>query len=362
MIFIKKIAEKTKNWRRAFGAKMSHWKGLCQRNNRCKLIEKLKSFSSLVFSKMTHRVNLRRDIVIVSVFVVFVSIILASNAYVFPAIVKKGEEFLVNNREKRNMLSEEQIYEEVRLVQEGINSDGWKSHRSQWYGFELKYPENWAKPVSKAGTREAKWEYIYQFRKANIEENNPYLGFDLKVYNLNQNKNFFETEEFSLLNKDVPNEDCQNIDGHIIETGDYPAEEIYIQPNDACYSPTLFFSFTKGEYIYSIMPVLKDALSEAADPRIEVVDNFPEFFTVASTLNPIDIVRPRIVPKPRITAPMPVAFKRVGGRLVCDKKDDNPGKSNQNKKKHLDRECCLDPDEYPNPHCYYDPKKYGKYL
>jgi len=65
---------------------------------------------------------------------------------------------------------------------------------------------------------------------------------------------------------------------------------------------------------------------------------------------------------PKITAPRPVAAKSVGGKLVCAKKTDHPGKSKTNKKKHLDMECCLDPDEYPNPWCYYNPNVYGKYL
>ena len=66
--------------------------------------------------------------------------------------------------------------------------------------------------------------------------------------------------------------------------------------------------------------------------------------------------------KPAIAAKVPYAFDVVGGRRVCDKKNDHPSKSNKGKGKHMDMECCLDPDEYPNPHCYYDPGKYGKYL
>ncbi len=67
--------------------------------------------------------------------------------------------------------------------------------------------------------------------------------------------------------------------------------------------------------------------------------------------------------KPAIRAPKPYVFDKDSlGRMVCNKKNDHPGKSDQNKKKHMDMECCLDPDEIPNPNCYYDPGKYGKYL
>lgn len=67
--------------------------------------------------------------------------------------------------------------------------------------------------------------------------------------------------------------------------------------------------------------------------------------------------------KPVIKAPGPYVFEKDSlGRKVCNKKNDHSGKSKQDKGKHMDMECCLDPDEIPNPHCYYSQSKYGKYL
>lgn len=67
--------------------------------------------------------------------------------------------------------------------------------------------------------------------------------------------------------------------------------------------------------------------------------------------------------KPKVRGPMPYVFKKDSmGRKVCNKKNDHPSKSDKNKKGHMDMECCLDPDEIPNPNCYYSPSKYGKYL
>jgi hypothetical protein len=66
--------------------------------------------------------------------------------------------------------------------------------------------------------------------------------------------------------------------------------------------------------------------------------------------------------KPVITAPKPYVYEVENGRRVCNKKNDKPSKSDKNKKGHMDMECCLDPDEVPNPNCYYNPSKYGKYL
>ena len=67
-------------------------------------------------------------------------------------------------------------------------------------------------------------------------------------------------------------------------------------------------------------------------------------------------------PKPkRPAARIPGGAKVVNGRYVCKKKKDYVGKSKNNNKGylHLDLECCLDPDEYPNPWCTYRPGELG---
>lgn len=74
---------------------------------------------------------------------------------------------------------------------------------------------------------------------------------------------------------------------------------------------------------------------------------------------------PKSVPVKRpaaIHVPMPYIYKTENGRKVCATKNDHPRKSKKGKGTHMDMECCLDPDEYPNPHCYYPPEKYEKLL
>lgn len=56
----------------------------------------------------------------------------------------------------------------------------------------------------------------------------------------------------------------------------------------------------------------------------------------------------------RAAAPLPVSAIRVNGKLVCAKKNDKPSVSKGNNHGiHWDKECCLDPDEWPNPWCTY---------
>lgn len=64
--------------------------------------------------------------------------------------------------------------------------------------------------------------------------------------------------------------------------------------------------------------------------------------------------RLRSAPKPR------AATKKVNGKRVCEKKNDKPHESGQGSHPHMDMECCPDPDEWPNPHCYYTPEQLSR--
>lgn len=174
------------------------------------------------------------------------------------------------------------------------------------------------------------------------------------------------TDEFpKIKNEEIKsNEECLNINGHFAENENYPASQIYVEQKDKYFSPAYFYTIIRDNYIYNIIPVLAKENNNFHSEK-EIIKEFPEFISVAPTFNLVDIMRSKPVPpKPRITAPKPAAETKKDefGRRVCKTKNDHPHKSNKGKGKHLDMECCLDPDEYPNPWCYYDPKKYGKYL
>lgn len=250
-----------------------------------------------------------------------------------------------------------------------IDTTDWKTYQTRWYGFELKYPDNWNKPVLKSTTRGAEWEYRYQFRKSEVDENNPYIGFDVVVYNVNKIKELSNTDEFPTVKNEELKEQgaCQTIEGHLAENEDYPAEQIYIPSNDDCYNPAYFYTLTRDDYMYNIVPILAGEEEKTIQSEKEIIQNLPEFISAASTFNPIDIKRPKatLKLKPVVRAPMPYVYDVDNrGRKVCNHKHDRPQNSDKksHKKGHMDMECCLDPDEVPNPNCYYDPNKYGKYL
>jgi len=319
-----------------------------------KIKGQIKDWSRFCYRSLACQKNALRDALIISsVMIALGGLMVYSSRPVAPEIEEQPEVQTSPLTEQEITQAEE---ESVGEIVSQVATEAWMPYQNTWYGFLLKYPEMWADPVIKKPVAGAGWEQQVQFRTKQLDDSNPFSGFDMVIYSVAKTKEISRTEEYpQLKNSELKTDpECATIEGHLLETGDYPAEEIYLPANDACYNTTLFFSNTRGEYMYNLVPRLKEGAGLAGDPSDEISSHLPEFFAVASTLNFIDIVRPKPVPvKPRITAPRPVSYKTVGGRLVCAKKNDKPSKSDKNKGKHLDMECCLDPDEYPNPHCTY---------
>lgn len=269
-------------------------------------------------------------------------------------------------RQVRIMQFAQEHANEINAIQDHVPTDTWKEFRSQWYGFVIKHPADWVvRTISPTADKKAA-VYRIGFYKPQVD-NGKQEGYEVAVYDLKRTSELAFTDEFPSVTDQSRKDQgqCETISGHLYETGDYPAEEIYIPEGDDCYSPTLFYSNVTGQYIYTISPIIVEE-HVTADPMVATTDRVPEMFAAASQFTNIDIVRPKPKPvAPKVNAPMPATYTRDAlGRLVCEKKNDKPSKSKENNKgkMHLDMECCLDPDEYPNPHCYYDPGKYGKYL
>ncbi len=340
-----------------------------------KTISTFKKWNRIFCSGIVCRVNVKRDVLIVMLAVIIATVILGANYYISKKNKEQNKEKialmqeLIQEKLQENFLKkfEEENAGKVLAIQEKFDSLLWKEYRSNWYGFKIEYPQSWLVPSIKHFKQGSKADYRISFLANDDGQRNFFIGFDVVVYDVNKVKDLFVTDEFpSKKDSQLNLYECDNIRGHILETGDYPAEEIYIPPTDNCYNPVLFFSVTRGQYIYNIVPILKQNVEFYGDPMIGVSDDLPEFFMVIAQFENIEIIRPKPKPKivqPKITAPYPVSYKKDSlGRLVCAKKNDKPKKSDTKKKKHLDMECCLDPDEYPNPHCYYPADKYGKYL
>lgn len=107
------------------------------------------------------------------------------------------------------------------------------------------------------------------------------------------------------------------------------------------------------------------ATSEAPDeqpveepaPLVEELEQKPDTEAKPQPVVPHGYIAPGLV------AAIPNTYKLdARGRKVCERDNDKPAKSAKDKPTHIDMECCLDPDEIPNPYCYYPREKYGALL
>lgn len=195
------------------------------------------------------RKNLERDIFTIGC-IIFVSwLIIASN------IPKKSEyivpQIFVEEQPQIETLALPSEDEKIAEIQKNEDFDSWKTYQNQWYGFEIKYPEDYEAPVTKSVVRGSKWTQRYQFRKSEGDGSNSYIGFDVVIYDLKKIKNVEDTDEFiKKTGENFANEsDCRQISGHLLENEDFPAERIYIPPGDSCYLSDLFYNLVRDEYI-----------------------------------------------------------------------------------------------------------------
>ncbi len=246
--------------------------------------------------------------------------------------------------------------EQAPILQEEI--DKWQTYSDSNYNFSLKFPEDWPKPQTEKLVGQ---NYNYQYKISFSENfsNDKARGFEIFIYNPPEKTSFLNPKySVNLVLKDPVSfkaESCKNYDDASIGTESYPAKEIYILKDDPCYKETYFFRLLNGSYVYDIVPVLENSSGyQNYDGEKEVKNSFKEFYYILSTLklNTTPAVEKKIVPKivtsPIIKRPAP---KRI--LLTCGEKHDKPHKSRQHKGKHIDEDCCPDPDEWPNPACAY---------
>lgn len=242
-------------------------------------------------------------------------------------------------------------------IAEPIDTTDWDTYRNQWYGFEVRHPDTWKNNTQykTATEKSARYETIYKFRKDDDGEENPFSGYDVVVYSAKKVPNIENTNEIRKKD-DIPEgtDDCSFSEEVNMGEENNQYQKVSIKDDNLCYEPIYFYSISKGNYVYNIVPAVKEDTEKFSNPEEKANKDFPEFKEAVSSFKFIPIVRPQVKAKPKITARKPVSAKVVNGKLVCAKKNDKPGKSkNGNKKGHLDLECCLDPDETTNPWCTY---------
>ncbi len=276
---------------------------------------------------------------------IYFSLILAG---ICGAIYKDYKNKIIEKMQTETISQENKQRISVSLPYSADIAVNWKTFESKQYGFFIKYPTDWEYTENFPDNSASKYKSKIAFRyKPGI--NKDIKGLDIYIYEGGEFSDPVVTNNITRKKLKVNSEICSRFNDVTIGEGIYPAKEIYIL-NDPCFRNTYFYSLTKDKYTYNIVPLPASGFNDLSyDGKKEIGLYFPEFFNILSTFKFKDEKENKII----------IPHRVYTAKESCAKKNDHPHKSKQGKGLHIDEDCCIDPDEWPNPRCAYSAKSLG---
>lgn len=234
----------------------------------------------------------------------------------------------------------------------------WKTYANKRYSFSLKYPPDWQAPRESSAEKEENHLLKISFDEKAIVSESGVKGFDVFVYAAAKFPGPVGTDNLKKKNENVPAENCPNLDDITLGEKAYQAKEVNVAPDNPCWEETFFYSLTENGFTFNLVPRLEMRENILEDrKKIDILRNFPEFYDVVSTLDFAEVETKSVAQLSKKAVQKAVAAPKVRytSGATCAHKKDKPRKS-KNKGRHMDEDCCPDPDEWPNPRCAYSAK------
>jgi hypothetical protein len=310
--------------------------------------------------KFSKRIANRENITAIGMLVAIAGVvaILMSMVYVF-------ESYNIAKKEKE---SRHNVYEDEIRELSGITTNlepvqditaSWKTFENKSYGLSIKYPQDWTVVEQ---TFDPSGKYLDSVLFSNSKLNGQQESFEIFVYDSEKYSDPAATDNLVKKNSAAMISDCPSFGEITLGESMYPAKEINVTANDPCYKETFFYSLTKDRFTYNLVPHFGSGFDISGyDEKISLVKVFPEFYDVVSTVNISEestaIQKVFQTPRNIYTAAARPKIRYVAGG-TCAHKNDHPSYSDT-KGKHMDEDCCPDPDEWPNPRCAYSGGQLG---
>jgi hypothetical protein len=304
--------------------------------------------------KLYKRLHNRHNITAVGIIVIIAGISFALSFLAFDFFRFQSME---SAKEKRHSAYEDELRKlsgiTVNLAPVPDPTADWKTYESQRYYFSVKYPKSWPDArESYAGKGENHLMKI-SFDEKGIVSKNGVKGFDVYIYSATKFPGPMGTDNLKKINENPVSEDCPLFDDITLGEKGYPAKEVDISLENPCWETTFFYSLTNNGFTYNIIPRNnKNRTILTGDEELALSKTYAEFYDIVSTIDlektgNISKIPGRIMQK--VTSP-PKPRYTTGAR--CPEKNDHP-RNSKTKGKHMDEDCCPDPDEWPNPRCAY---------
>lgn len=232
----------------------------------------------------------------------------------------------------------------------------WKKYENQKYHFSVKYPQNWQDPRESYAGKEENFLLKISFDEKGISGSGSGKGFDVFIYSAAKFPGPIGTDNLKKKGENIPIEECPRFYDITLGEKGYPAKEVNAAPDNPCFEENFFYSLTKDGYTYNIVPrqnKTKAILDEKEELRM--AETYAQFYDVVSTLDLAAVGGIAQLPKKafqQVAAPPKV---RYTSGAKCAHPERKPRYS-KTKGKHMDEDCCPDPDEWPDPACAYSAK------
>lgn len=255
---------------------------------------------------------------------------------------------------KKTSLENQSYQQGIVLAESTEKNLEWATYHNDTFGFEVKYPGDWATPEEET-INDPDYNYIY---RASFGTDQGFAGetaegFTVFVYRGNvclpNNDSIKTTDKLP----NVPLAD--SIANNTNRISDCASRKITIN-SDVFPHDLDIYQYVGKNYTFVVIPFMSrnEALPE------HIIGQFNEAVKTFSVLpqEPLKNDNIRVFPKNVIVsqaakiqkaAPAPV---RTRGTMVCPDPQQKPAYS-KTKGRHMDEDCCPDPDEWPNPQCAY---------
>ncbi|MFA5925844.1 MAG: hypothetical protein WC831_02825 [Parcubacteria group bacterium] len=229
----------------------------------------------------------------------------------------------------------------------------WKTYENKNHHLSLKYPPAWQDARENFANKGENYLLRISFDEKGLMGGNGVKGFDVFIYSAAKFPGPIGTDDLKKKAENILLEDCPHLDDITLGEKGYPAKEVNVSRDNPCFEETFFYSLTENGYTFNIIPRQeKNKIIFEYGKKIDTLGNFSEFYDIVSTLDFAQQESIIQIPKKIIRRVASPAQVRYTSGARCAEKNDHP-RNSKTKGKHMDEDCCPDPDEWPNPHCAY---------
>jgi hypothetical protein len=232
----------------------------------------------------------------------------------------------------------------------------WKAYENQKYHFFVKYPKDWQNARESYAGKGENYLLKISFDEEGVSGASGGKGFDVFIYSAVKFPGPIGTDNLKEKTEDISSGECPRFYDITLGKKGYPAKEVNVSLDNPCFEETFFYSLTKGGYTYNIVPRQnKNKIILTGEDELRMAETYAQFYDVVSTLDLAPVGGVAQLPKKVFQQVAAAPQVRYTSGKKCAHPERKPSKSDT-KGKHMDEDCCPDPDEWPDPSCAYSAK------